>query len=250
VQRGRDARRDFLDHRAIGGERAREGIVQVVAGGGEAAAPALVDEVRVEREVELDVPAPGLHGLGDQVPLQVDHMIDELVEALVAAGGASLEGERMGEDGRRREGHLERTVCDARDESGLPRGRRVDLPQTPDDAVHVEPRRLAPGVRERDRLVGRDPVDRVVEGVEKHPAAQLAVGDDVEPDLLLTPDDLTDGLVLERLERREVLGALVAEQGAVARLVHLLDRGSQPGGAEEAAHDLGPGGRPRAHGRL
>jgi hypothetical protein len=90
--------------------------------------------------------------------------------------------------------------------------------------------------------IGRHPLDGVVEGVEEHPAAELAVRDHVEPELLLTPHDLGDRLVLERRELPAVARTLLGENGMVARRVEPLDRRSQRHRAQQAADHLGTGG--------
>ena len=171
----------------------------------EARAPVRVDEVRVEREVELDVAAAGLDRVGDQLALDRDPVLDELVVRLVRAG---RDAERVDEDRGGRKGDLERPVGDSGQERG-PRGGAVHAAQPSLDGGHHQDDGLAPLVPELDRgPVGGDSLDRVVEGVEEHPAPKLPVGDDVEPDVGLAPDDTLDGRVGDGAEVGRV-GALI-----------------------------------------
>jgi hypothetical protein len=88
--------------------------------------------------------------------------------------------------------------------------------------------RVAPLVPELDRApVGCDPLHRVVEGVQEHPAPELSVGDDVEADLDLSPHDPRDRGVGD--------GAEMDGVGPV------LDRRPKLGRPQQAAHDLGAG---------
>src|SRR5262245_12650534 len=86
---------------------------------------------------------------------------------------------------------------------------------------------------ELDAVVGRGrrhPVEPLEE-VEVPPgAAELAVGGELEPDLLLLPDHLLDLAVLDLLQLR----------GADLALLALAPRGLERRRAQQAAHVIGP----------
>src|SRR5918994_7505779 len=53
---------------------------------------------------------------------------------------------------------------------------------------------------ERVKIPGREPLDRLRQLALKGKAAHLAVGDDFDPSLLLEPEGLVDGAVLDLLQ--------------------------------------------------
>ena len=143
---------------------------------------------------------------------------------------------------------LERVVGDPGEELRLPRGGAADPAQAALHRVDCQLHALAARVRERDDVVGHDAVDRVVERVREHVAAELAVADDVEAELDLASDGLANGVIFHPMKRGQVFPPLLREQGVMARLVHRLDGRAQRCRAQQAAHDLRAGGRPR-HGQ-
>ena len=214
VEAGGDVVRKALQDGPVGGERLLQEPGDGMPGGLEARAPGRVDEVRVEREVELYVAAAGRHRVGDQLALDRDRVLDELVVRLVRVG---RDAERVHEDRRGRERDLEGAVGDPGQERGLARGRAVDAPEPLLDRGHHQHDGLARIVPELDRApIGRDPLHRVVEGVEEHPAAKLPVGDDVEPDVGLPPHDPLDGRVGDGTEVNRV-GAVVDRREQLRR---------------------------------
>ena len=151
----------------------------------------------------------------------------------------------MEEDGCRWKGHLERVSArQVRHERRLPNRRRIDLFQRLDDLVDAKLDLLLPGVPKRHRLARPNTRDRVVEGVHEHPAAEFAVGYDVESEVDLTPNDFADGTVLELAEGRSILLPLFRQDGRVASLVEGADRFAQCGRTEQGAHNLGACGNP------
>ena len=127
----------------------------------------------------------------------------ELVERRVpAVGDADLVGERVAEDRRRRERHLERVASRGPgQETGFPDGRRVNRPEASHDLVDCEGHVLSPSVPKVHHVVGPEPFDGVIEGIEEHPPPEFAVGDHVEAGVDLPADRFVDRLVLERSER-------------------------------------------------
>ena len=224
MEAGRDAVRDALEDALVGGEGALEESLEAVPGGMEAAHPGVVDEVRVEGEIELDVAAARRDRLGDELALDRDRVGGELLDALVRTG---RDAERMGEQRRRRERHLERVVGDPGEELRLPRGGAADPAQAASHRVDCQLHALAARVRERDDIVGHDAVDRVVERVREHVAPELAVADHVEAELDLASDGLANSIVLHPVKRGQVFPPLLREQGVMARLVHRLDGRAQ-----------------------
>jgi hypothetical protein len=210
---------EFLEDGLVGGDRLLEQIRDPVPGSLEADDPIRVDEVGVEREVELDIATAGRDRVGDQSALDRNRVGNELLVARVGVGG---DAEGVHEDGCGREGDLERMVRDPRHERGFAGSRAVNSREPRLDRRHGEHDGLAPLVPELDSApVGGDPADRVVERVEEHPAPELAVGDDVEAELDLALDDALDRGVRDGAE--------------VDRIRALLDRCLKLGRPEEAA---------------
>src|SRR3990172_8649817 len=87
--------------------------------------------------------------------------------------------------------------------------RRVDRAQALDDLMDPERHVLAPSVPETHDVVCAEALDRVVERVQEHPAAELAIGHDVQAEVNLPPNGPADRLVLELRELRPVLGPLL-----------------------------------------
>ncbi len=231
MESGRYPFGDGREDRAVGGERLLEQPADGVAGGFEASDPVRVDEIGIEREVELHVAAAGGDRLGDQLALDRERMLDELVRARV---GVRRDAERVREDRGGRERDLERMIRDACEKRSLASPRAVDLREPALDRGDRQHHGLSPLVAKLHRLaVGRDAVDGVVERVEEHPAAELAVGDHVEPEL-----DLTGDHALDRSIRQP------AEMGCVAPLDN---RGLELARSKQAADDLGAGGAPNGH---
>jgi hypothetical protein len=78
----RDRGQDYL----VGGDRILQELGDAMPGRLEACAPVGVDEVGIEREVELDVAASGRDGIGDELALDCDCMLDEVVVGRVRIG--------------------------------------------------------------------------------------------------------------------------------------------------------------------
>ena len=179
--------------------------------------------------------APAVDRVRHQRALDLDRVGDELLERGIATGlGADHRRQRMSEDRRSRERHLERVpLGDVGHERCLARARRVDRGQTTHDLVDVQPYVLAAVVVERDGLAGPHAVDRVVERVHEHPSPELAVGDDVEAAVDLPLHGRTDRVVLDPCQLRPIAVALFGERGRMPRLVERVDRGAQPRRTQE-----------------
>ena len=91
MERGHHVLGDALEDGVVGGYGRVEERVGVVARLAEGARPARVDEVRVEREVELDVARAGFDRVRDQAALDLDRVRDELVEPVVRVLGRERE---------------------------------------------------------------------------------------------------------------------------------------------------------------
>ena len=217
---------------AIDASRTR---LDVVPGRDEALDPRGIDQVRIQREIELDVSRACIDRVRHQRALDLDRVGDELLERGIATGlGADHRRQRMSEDRRSRERHLERVpLGDVGHERCLARARRVDRGQTTHDLVDVQPYVLAAVVVERDGLAGPHAVDRVVERVHEHPSPELAVGDDVEAAVDLPPHGRTDRVVLDPCQLRPIAVALFGERRRMPRLVERVDRGAQPRRTQE-----------------
>src|SRR4029450_1111854 len=102
-----------------------------------------------------------------------------------------------------------------------------------DPAGNLDPFRARRNAMELDagvRGVGGHPVE-ALEEVEMPPgAAKLAVGGELDPDLLLLLDHLLDLAILDLLQLR----------GADLALLALRPRGLERRGAQQAAHVIGP----------
>ena len=85
----RDVVGDALEHGGIGGERAIDEGVHVVAGCLEPRDPRRVDQIGVQGEVELDVPGAGFDRVGHERAFDRDRCLDERVDAVVGALHAS-----------------------------------------------------------------------------------------------------------------------------------------------------------------
>jgi hypothetical protein len=243
VQPGRDPRRDAVEKRAIGRDRAIEKILEPVSGGPKTLGPALVDEVGIQREVELNVAAPSRDCVGDEASLDLDGVSDELVD--VAIGGA-VQSERVCKERRRGKRDLEGTIGDRGDVSSFARRGAVDLAQTILDPVYRQRDGLSAGIRELDLVpVGREALDSVVEGVQEHPAAKLPVRDHIEAAVDLAPHGRGDRLVLGSAKPAEILRTLRGEKSVMTRLVYLLHGRSQRRRPEEAPDHLGSSGSAR-----
>src|SRR5215211_3860354 len=170
---------DALEHRGIGGERGVDEIGDPMTVRLEALDPRRVDEVWVERKVELQSHIwYGREGFPDDLALDPDGLFRELLHGLI---GTCHSCEGVEEDGCRWKGHLERvSTRQVRHERRLPDRRRIDLLQRLDDLVDAKLDLLVPGVTKRHRLARPNTRDRVVKGVHEHPAAEFAVGYDVE----------------------------------------------------------------------
>jgi hypothetical protein len=150
------------------------------------------------------------------------------------------------EDRRCRERDLEGVSAgDLGHESRLQRRRRVDRAEAFDDLLDAQRHVLAPGVPERDDVVRTEALDRVVEGVEEHPAAELAVGHHVKPEVDLPPYDLSDGLVLEFAKGRSILLALLGLDRRMPLGVEVVDGAPKRCGSQERPDDLGSTGAAR-----
>jgi hypothetical protein len=150
----------------------------------------------------------------------------------------------MGEDGGGREGHLERMRGERRHEGRLARRRAVDGSQPTDDLVHGQLDRPAGVVPERHDVVGAEALHGVIERVEEHPPAELAVCHHIEPARDLALDGLTDRLVLELGQRAAIPRPLLVEHRGVPRGVEPLHGAAQPGGTQQASDHLGAGWMP------
>jgi hypothetical protein len=64
-----------------------------------------------------------------------------------------------------------------------------------------------------DDVVRAEPLDRVVEGVQEHPTAELPVRHDVQAEIDLPLNHLADRRVLLLLQGGSVLGPLFMEHG-------------------------------------
>src|SRR5262249_49368142 len=111
--------------------------------------------------------------------------------------------------------------------------REHGMPGKADPAGDLDPFRARRNAMKLDAVVGgvgRGAVEPLEE-VEVPPgAAELAVGGELEPDLLLLLDDLLDLAVLDLLQLR----------GADLALLTLDPRGPERRGAQQAAHVIGP----------
>ena len=213
----------------------------------EAGHPGRINQIRVQREVELDVGRAGRDRVSYQRTLDLDRMRDKLSEVDVAlVGDAALERERMSEDRGGREGDLERVAGDRPHERRLARRRAVDRLQPIDDLVDGQVDRPTIIVPEGYDFVGAEPPHRVVERVHEHPAAELAVAHHVEPALDLALNHLTDRPVLELGQRPAILCSLLIQHGRMARGVETLDGAPQWPRSQQATHHLRSRRAPRA----
>jgi hypothetical protein len=175
----------------------------------------------------------------------------ERAERSVAASvGTRDRRERMGEDRRGGERHLEReAVGDPGDECRFARGGRIHHLEPIHDLVDVQPNVLPSFVPERDRLPRPNPADGVVERVHEHPSPELTVGDHVEPGVDLPAHSVADRVVLRYAQLARVPTTLRREHGGMSRLVEGVDRRSQPRRSQEAPDRLRARGRAgRPHG--
>ncbi len=228
-RRGGDVVGDALQHREVRRDRRVEHAAHVVPGGLEPVDPRGIDQVRIQREIELDVSRARGDRVRHQRAFDLDRVRHERLERGVAARlGTDHRRQRMSEDRRGRERHLERIPAGGVDhERRLARARGVDGTQATDDLVDVQPHVLAAVVAERDRLPGPHAVHRVVERVHEHPSPELAVGDDVQAAVDLSLDRRSDRVVLDRGQLRPIAVALLGERGRMPRLVERVDRGAQ-----------------------
>ena len=129
---------------------------------------------------------------------------------------------------------LERVVRDAGEECGLLPPRACDLPKSSLDGRNGQRHRLTAIISKLDLapVVG-DTVKRVVEGVQKHPAAELTIRDHVEADLDLALHGPFDRSVHGRSE--------------ASCISALDDSGTQLRRAEQTADDVGTGREARSH---
>jgi hypothetical protein len=172
--------------------------LDIVTGIFESFDPYGIDQVRIQREVELYVSGAGRDRVSHESAFDLDRMRDELLQRSVAAlVPPDHRGQRMSEDRRSGERHLERIPARrVGHERRFARTRRIDGREATDDLVDVQPHVLIVVVAERHRLAGPHAVDRVVERVHEHPPAELAVRHDVEPAVDLPLHHRADGLVL------------------------------------------------------
>ena len=165
-----------------------------MAGRREPLDPHRVHQVRVEREVELDVAGARPDGIGHQAALDLDRRSTNASSSRTRRPGTVVNGwakiEAAGNvtlNGTPPATSLMKAASRSAGESTASSGSRSR-------ALQLDG--LAAIVAERDGLTGRDAADGIVEGVHEHPPAELAVGHHVEAAVDLPPDCVADRQVL------------------------------------------------------
>ena len=189
-----------------------------------------IEQRRVLGRVDLDVGAAQPHQLLDLAPVEVDHVGQVRVARRVGARrllGIVVGGRLLGAE----QGDLRRVASPRPQVRPFLGAERAFPAQLVDHHGPLQPDLVARFVAERDSPTAQlvetlQGVDQVaVEGI----AAQLAVGDHVDPDLLLERQGLVDRTILDALEGGWVQ---LAGLGSGSRPLQRL----RP---EEAADDLG-----------
>ena len=207
----------------------------------------LVDIGGEARRVDVDIAAAGLHQALDDLALDPHHVVDEIVEAFVDALRV-LVVEALRDAIRPDQRDLGRGLRDLGDEFiflerhvaaepqpllGGPamRDRRAGVVHLLDFPALARLRALDAPLIALDRgTVGVEALDRRAEAVLEVQAADLAVGDDVEPDALLEPHAAAHRLVL-------ALAHLRGAQFALVEADALFPQSRRP---QQAADDVRP----------
>ena len=208
--------------------------------------PGRIDQIRVQREVELDVARAGRDRVSHQRPLDLDRMRDKLGEVDVAlVGEPALERKRVSENRGSREGDLERVASDRRHERRLASGRAVDPTQPIDDLVNRQIHRLTMTVTESNDVVGTESLHSVVKRIQEHPPAKFAVAHHIEPTLDLALDHLPDRSVLELGQRAAIPPPLLIQHRRMPRGIEPLHSSPQSPGPQQAPHHFRASRPPR-----
>ena len=231
-----EIRRTLVDH-GIDERRVRMrqlvGIVTALRG---LRAHLRIAQVREVRVVELDVPAARRVERGELVAIHLREVFEEFIQIRIRGDVDSLPSAAEVHHRRRRDGDLRRPGHDRPKKIEVGGLNVLDVPQLARDG---HPRRCEvdlAGPRaelRRDAAGHGDALQPLQEVDVKERAAELAVGDALQPDRFLFPNHITDGFVFDPAE---LLLRDFTALASRARVFQML-------GPEQTADVLGAKGR-------